>query len=84
MHSDRLEFHQGTKEYSKIQQTNTSNGSFHMANQALFSQKSLKALHRQRKNCKTLSVGSGFIFLAAGNPEERAVGIKGKRMNEGS
>lgn len=55
-----------------------------MANQALFSQKSLKALHRQRKNCKTLSVGSGFIFLAAGNPEERAVGIKGKRMNEGS
>lgn len=49
MFSDRVIFHQGAKEYNKIRQTNTSNGSFHMANQALFSDKSLKALHRQHR-----------------------------------
>lgn len=49
MQPDRVAFHLGTKENSTICQTNTSNGSFHMANQALyfFLHKSLKALHRQ-------------------------------------
>lgn len=47
MHSDRMAFSLGNQENSTIHQTNMSNGSFHMANQALFSHKSLKALHRQ-------------------------------------
>lgn len=49
MHSDIVAFHSGSKEYSTMHQTNASNGSFHMANQALFSHESLKALHRQRR-----------------------------------
>lgn len=43
-------------------ETNSSNGSFHMANQALVSQKSLKALHRPIHGTARHSVGSAFIF----------------------
>lgn len=46
MHSNMVAFHSGTKENSTIHQTNTSNGSFHTA---LFSHKSLKALHSQQR-----------------------------------
>ncbi len=56
MHSDRVAFHSGAKEYSTTCQTNTCNGSFHTANQALFSHKPLKALQRQSRELQdTLS-----------------------------